>query len=210
MTTLVPTPGTVPGALPVMIAPLALDPAAVVALNRWAAGTPEPDTRPWYRKVWAWFLLVPGVLLGLLVVIALIGAIISAATANATPTLTRTAPTITAPTVVQESPVRTPIAPETTEPTIIVPIDPARSDAALSGIYGAGTYVVGRDIQPGNYWTRGPDYGRSATWQRLSATDGAFDSIITSGIAEGPTQITISKDDAAVKLTGGAVWTTVS
>ena len=137
-------------------------------------------------------------------VIALIGAIISAATANATPTLTRTAPTITAPTV------RTPITPETTEPTITVPTDPARSNAALSGIYGAGTYVVGRDIQPGNYWTRGPDYGRSATWQRLSATDGEFDSIITSGIAEGPTQITISKDDAAVKLTGGAVWTTVS
>src|SRR4051794_22399380 len=114
MTTPGPTPGTVPGALPVLIAPLALEPAAVVALNLCAAGTPEPGTRPWYRKVWAWFLLVAGVLLGLLVVIALIGAIISAATANATPTPTRTAPTITAPTVVQEAPVRAPIAPETT------------------------------------------------------------------------------------------------
>lgn len=102
-------------------------------------------------------------------------------------------------------------APETQRDAIItVPTDPAQSDAALSGIYGAGTYVVGRDIQPGDYWTRGPDYGDSATWQRLSATDGAFSSVITAGIAEGPTQITVLPSDHAVKLTGGAVWTKVS
>lgn len=197
-----PNPGIPSGALPVTIAPLALDPAAIVELNRWAArGTHDP--RPWYRKVWPWLLIVPAGLLALLLIIAMVGA------ATASAAVSTPAPTVSVAPVVREAPALAPIAPETHRDAITVPTDPAQSDAALSGIYGAGTYVVGRDIQPGDYWTRGPDYGHSATWQRLSATDGAWTSIITSGIAEGPTQITISKDDHAVKLTGGAVWTEV-
>jgi hypothetical protein len=205
MTTPIPTgttPGIAPGALPVSIAPLALDPAAIVELNRWAARGAH-DPRPWYRKVWPWLLIAPAGLLALLLIIGMVGA----ATASAT---TSPAPTVSVAPVVQEAPIAPLSVPETHRDAITVPTDPAQSDAALSGIYSAGTYVVGRDIQPGDYWTRGPDYGDAATWQRLSATDGAFDSVITAGIAEGPTQITIKPTDNAVHLTGGAVWTKVS
>jgi hypothetical protein len=164
------------------------------------------DARPWYARPSTWLAGFPAVLLA-------IGLIVSATVTStavrapaAPPSVTVTTPPVT----VLPAPVAAPIVPAVPAvPEAPSPALPGRSDATLSGIYGAGTYVVGRDIAPGGYWTRGPDYGDLATWQRLADTSGEA-APLALGVVEGPTQITILSTDKAVKFTGGATWTAAS
>jgi hypothetical protein len=76
-----------------------------------------------------------------------------------------------------------------------------------AGTYGAGTYVVGTDIQAGTYRTSGPTSRSGCYWGRLEDTTGNSGSIITNGIAQGPTTLAIQASDGAVKLSGSCIWT---
>jgi hypothetical protein len=96
-------------------------------------------------------------------------------------------------------------------PAAPAPVEPSAAATApapaTAGTYGPGTYRLGHDIAPGDYVTDGPTGAiKLATWSRLSATDGAMDSIIASGVVEGPTTITIKSTDVAVHFTGQATW----
>ena len=84
------------------------------------------------------------------------------------------------------------------------------TDAEQAGIYDEGTYVVGRDIAPGDYWTGGPTAGGYAGWYRLSGLGGTVDEIIAVDSGDGPMQITILASDKAVKFTGSGQWVQVS
>lgn len=106
------------------------------------------------------------------------------------------------------------------EETRVVPVPPAAvstpvaptSDSALSGLYGPGTYVVGRDITPGDYWTGGSSTGHSGYASRMSGTSGNFDETlgVVSVPENGPAQITILASDKAVEFSGtDIVWTKV-
>ena len=91
------------------------------------------------------------------------------------------------------------------------PVTPS-SDSSLSGLYGEGTYVVGRDIAPGDYWTRGSTTGHSGYASRMSGTTGNFDETlgVVSVPENGPAQITILATDKAVEFYGtDIVWTQV-
>ena len=77
--------------------------------------------------------------------------------------------------------------------------------------FGEGTFEVGEDIEPGTYKTSGPSSGwmKYCCWERQSATDGEFSSIIANQGGEGPTTVTISPSDAAFKTSGCLPWTKV-
>lgn len=77
--------------------------------------------------------------------------------------------------------------------------------------FGPGTYEIGTgpdQIAPGKYKTAGPaagDFGGSCYWARLKNTDGELASIIANGNAQGPTTVTIGKNDAAFETR--CTWT---
>jgi hypothetical protein len=72
--------------------------------------------------------------------------------------------------------------------------------------FGNGTWVVGTDIEPGTYRTDGAT-GPGCYWARLSGLSGEFGDIITNGITEGPTTVTIASSDAAFESQGCQQWT---
>ena len=81
----------------------------------------------------------------------------------------------------------------------------ARSDE----IPGDGTYVVGKDIEPGTYRTDGPQGGlvTNCYWARLSSTSGDLRDIIANGNTMGRTTVTIAPTDKAFTTTGCNRWT---
>lgn len=96
--------------------------------------------------------------------------------------------------------------------TVSAPVTPS-SDSSKSGIYGPGTYVVGRDIPPGDYWTPGSTTGHSGYASRMSGTSGNFDETlgVVSVPEHGPAQVTILTSDKAVEFYGDDIaWTKVS
>jgi hypothetical protein len=54
--------------------------------------------------------------------------------------------------------------------------------------FGAGLYLVGTDITPGEYKTDGPAPGGMCYWARL--TDSGGGDIIANNLTEGPTRVT--------------------
>lgn len=86
----------------------------------------------------------------------------------------------------------------------VVPVTSAAPTGPSSSI-GDGTYVVGTDITAGTWKTTGGGDG-ACGWQRLSATDGDFSSIIADGVATGPTTVTVKSSDKAFATLGGCNW----
>lgn len=70
------------------------------------------------------------------------------------------------------------------------------------GVYGDGVYIVGRDIEPGEYDGAVAAGGEAGYWARLKSTDGTVNSIITNGIVTGPFTLTVRQTDRAVELRG--------
>lgn len=69
--------------------------------------------------------------------------------------------------------------------------------------YGAGTYLVGRDIQAGTYHSSGsPD----CYWARLSDLSGGVSSIISNHLGSGPQYVEISSSDKAFQVQGGCTF----
>jgi hypothetical protein len=54
--------------------------------------------------------------------------------------------------------------------------------------FGDGMYLVGTDIEPGEYKTTGPGTGGMCYWARLGDSGGA--NIIANNLTEGPTRVT--------------------
>ena len=71
---------------------------------------------------------------------------------------------------------------------------------------GTGTYLVGKDIQPGTYRAAAAPSG-NCYWERLSGTGGGINDTIANDNSSGPVVVTIQTSDAALKVSGCADFT---
>lgn len=69
--------------------------------------------------------------------------------------------------------------------------------------FGAGTYIVGLDIAPGTYRSRG---GNGCYWERMKSFVGDLNSTIANDNPAGPVVVTISRSDKGFKSDSCAVW----
>ncbi|WP_019073257.1 hypothetical protein [Streptomyces hokutonensis] len=106
------------------------------------------------------------------------------------------------------SPSATVTATTTALQTVRATGSPAVDKVPADGIPGDGTYVVGSDIKPGTYSTKGPQGGliTSCYWARLSSTSGEVKDIIANNATSGRTTVTISASDKAFTTTGCKPW----
>lgn len=98
--------------------------------------------------------------------------------------------------------------PTATGAPVTAPVKPAAPTGPATTMT-SGVYQVGVDVQPGRYKTPGPpadDPMGMCYWSRLKDDSGAFESIITNGLVEGPGSVTINKGEF-LELTGGCTWT---
>lgn len=74
---------------------------------------------------------------------------------------------------------------------------------------GDGTFLVGTDIESGQYRNSGTGSLGMCYWARLSGTSGDFDELITNGLTEGQTVVTIRDSDVAFETQSCGEWTRV-
>lgn len=89
------------------------------------------------------------------------------------------------------------------------PADPAAPAAAAPGgsatsIDHDGLFIVGTDIQPGNYASAGPVEGGTCYWKRMADLHGG--DIIDNAFSKKPQVITIDPTDKAFKTSGCQPW----
>jgi len=72
--------------------------------------------------------------------------------------------------------------------------------------FGDGTYLVGKDIQPGTYKS---SEGGSGYWARLSSFSGDLSSIIANDLPQGPSIVKISPNDKGFETFGNGTWTKI-
>lgn len=70
--------------------------------------------------------------------------------------------------------------------------------------FGAGTYIVGTDIDPGTYHAPGGD---TCYWARLSGFTGSLDDILANANPTGSTTVTISPSDKGFESSGCGTFT---
>jgi hypothetical protein len=63
-------------------------------------------------------------------------------------------------------------------------------------INGDGTYLVGKDIQPGTYGSNNDSSGW-CYWERLSGLSGELDDVIANQLSKGKQYVTIAPSDVA-------------
>lgn len=80
------------------------------------------------------------------------------------------------------------------------PSDPPLKPPSTDGAFSDGTYLVGKDIEPGTY--RGEVIGKTGYWARLNATTGMASAIEANSIVRGSFVLTILPRDKAVELRG--------
>jgi hypothetical protein len=68
------------------------------------------------------------------------------------------------------------------------------------GVLRDGVYLVGEDIQPGEY--EGVPTGDTGYWARLKNLDGTVNSIIANSVVTGPFVVTVIESDRALELSG--------
>lgn len=91
------------------------------------------------------------------------------------------------------------------EEAVVPPADAPPAPPEPGTIPGDGTFLVGTDVEPGTYRSSGGDsYG--CYYARLSDTTGNFDAIITNGIGDGQSIVTIEPTDAAFETSGCGTW----
>ena len=95
--------------------------------------------------------------------------------------------------------------------TITQQASPAASAPAVTaqpappaGTIKDGTWLVNKDIKPGQYKTANADGG--CYWARLKNTEGTVASILANGNPGGPTVVTIKPTDAAFKSARCGEW----
>jgi hypothetical protein len=92
--------------------------------------------------------------------------------------------------------------------TIAVGFAPPGAANPATSIPHDGTYMVGSDVAPGQYFTPGGVSGGACIWQRLSSlTDpGDFSNFIDSGMSVGQQYAVIKASDKAFKTTNCQTW----
>ncbi len=85
----------------------------------------------------------------------------------------------------------------------IPPPPPQPTIATAKSIPGDGTFLVGSDVQPGTYRSKG---GSPCYWARLSDVSGAPDGILANNVGQGPAVVAIKKTDKAFESNGCARW----
>ncbi|WP_050995521.1 hypothetical protein [Leptospirillum ferriphilum] len=73
--------------------------------------------------------------------------------------------------------------------------------------FGDGTFIVGKDIQPGTYRSRGGD---DCIWERLSGFGGTFSDVIASDTMSKNPIVTIEPIDKGFKSENCGIWHRVS
>ncbi|WP_171054901.1 hypothetical protein [Mycobacterium sp. DBP42] len=81
---------------------------------------------------------------------------------------------------------------------------PPAAPAAAQAIDHDGLFVVGTDIQPGNYASAGPVEGGTCYWKRMADLHGG--DIIDNAFTKKPQVITIDATDKAFKTSGCQPW----
>jgi hypothetical protein len=171
-----------------------------------AAGTGDEEAEPsWWRR-W-WWLVAMGALL-LILLVAFCGDDGEVATTSTTtstlPGSTTTAPgstttaasatTTTAPVTTTTASATTTTATATTSTgAAATTTTPPLSDPA----FGAGTHIVGEDVQPGVYETGIVEGPFGCYWERLSGLSGELDDIIANGNVAGHDVVEIMAEDTA-------------
>lgn len=74
-------------------------------------------------------------------------------------------------------------------------------------VWGNGTYKVGSEIKPGQYKTKGSEFG--CYWERLRGTSGDFEDVIANDTTTGPSIFTVKKTDKYIKFMLDCEWTRV-
>ena len=98
------------------------------------------------------------------------------------------------------SPTRTPLATPTRQPAA-KPTQPARTSQGNANGYSAGTYLVGKELEPGLYvGLAGPSIMDSCYWARLADLSGTMDGIVQNDYAIGQFYIEVLPTDLAVKV----------
>lgn len=126
---------------------------------------------------------IAGLILGIIATLGGLSSIPSATTTTPAATYSST-PTYAAPRPVASVPVA---------PTVTYPLT----------TFGAGTYLVGSEVMPGQYVTEGASW---CYWERDKNTEGDFGSIIANGGAQGHTTVTIKSTDKAFKVVGNCTF----
>ena len=149
---------------------------------------PPIQIKPAVRPRWKTPVIVAGCLIaGFVFGAALPRTSSPAADASPDRAVTVTAPAPAAPAVAEPAPAEAPAGPLTT--------------------FGAGTWEVGVDIQPGRYKTTGPDEsGLGCYYSRLETGDGSLGDIIDNNISQGPVTVTIQDTDGLFETSGCAGW----
>ncbi|MCP8615748.1 hypothetical protein [Salirhabdus salicampi] len=71
-----------------------------------------------------------------------------------------------------------------------------------------GTYIVGKDIEPGRYRSNGGgEFG--GYWERLANFSGELEDIIANGNSEEQTIVEIKESDRGFRTSGGLTWTKI-
>jgi hypothetical protein len=76
--------------------------------------------------------------------------------------------------------------------------------APPAGTFKDGTWLVNKDIKPGQY--RSANTSGGCYWARLKSTDGTLDSILANDNASGPAVVTIKPTDGAFTSSRCGEW----
>ncbi|SER92462.1 hypothetical protein SAMN04488583_0204 [Mycobacterium sp. 88mf] len=95
-----------------------------------------------------------------------------------------------------------PVEPAPADPA--APAAPAAAPVAGKAIDHDGLFMVGTDIQPGNYASAGPVEGGTCYWKRMADLHGG--DIIDNAFTKKPQVITIEATDKAFKTSGCQPW----
>lgn len=78
------------------------------------------------------------------------------------------------------------------------------ANGAAAKTFGDGTHVVGKDIPPATYRTRG---GSGCYWARLRSFGGGLNAILANDNADGPAVVTILRTDRGFETRRCGTWT---
>ncbi len=117
------------------------------------------------------------------------------------------APTVTVTAKAKPAPRVTVTAKAKPAPTVTVTAKaeapPENEGGGSTTFEGDGTFVVGEDIQPGTYRTKGGDL---CYWARLKNLSGDFGAIIANNAGDGPQVVTISSSDKGFETNNCGTW----
>jgi hypothetical protein len=164
----------------------------------------EEIPTPWWRQ---WWVIVLGLLLLLILILAFCNDEPEAGTSTTTTLAPAATTSVPGTTTVTTQPVTTTVPATTTStavtttsaPTTTTTTSPATTTSvpAPEPAFGAGTHIVGEDVEPGIYETGIVTDLFGCSWERLSGLSGAPEEIIAGSEVANHDVVEIMADDAA-------------